>query len=287
MMAEYAQDAVELTPELVEFGSMLHKARNGQFESFTEGEREKFVLLTSIANEVLGAVREEFGDDQSPELVGRIVGFLAYEITVTALVAGVGSLVATPTGGAGIALFRSMAVVTTKLKKLGPLGIKIANAIETGALTAKIQKGLKAPKGARGPLSAWDGFDEALAGGPVRELTTNRIKVTGRGIDVVEHHIGRFGPDKANSVMVDRLRRIANGELTATAPDLNFYSHELREFVRYRRLGWKTSVPSDVDAMTDLWRQTHTGSLLDYGLPWQKRLSDPLLYHPDALKYLE
>jgi hypothetical protein len=87
--------------------------------------------------------------------------------------------------------------------------------------------------------------------------------------------------------MVERLRRIAKGELTPTAQDLNFYSHELREFVRYRRLGWANGVPSDLDAMTDLWRQTHTASLLDYNLPWQKRFSDSLLYHPDALQFVE
>ena len=143
------------------------------------------------------------------------------------------------------------------------------------------------PKGARGPATAWEGFDEALAGGPVRDLTTNQIKVTNRGIDVVEQHTSRFGTDKANSVMGDRLRRIANGEMTPTVQDLNFYSHELREFVRYRHLGWKNGVPSNLDTMTDLWRQTHTGSLLDYSLPWQNRFSVPLLYHPDALRFVE
>lgn len=83
--------------------------------------------------------------------------------------------------------------------------------------------------------------------------------------------------------MIDRLRRISNGELQATAQDLNFYSHELREFVRYRRLGWKNGVPGDSDAATNLWRQTHTGTLGDYNLPLH---ADELLYHPDALPLL-
>jgi hypothetical protein len=138
-------------------------------------------------------------------------------------------------------------------------------------------------KGGRGPATSWNGFDEALAGGTVRDLTTNRIKVTGRGIDVVEGHVSRFGPDSANSLMIDRLRRISRGELQATAQDLNFYSHELREFVRYRRLGWKNGVPADSDAAMNLWRQAHTGTLGDYNLPLH---ADELLYHPDALKLL-
>ena len=140
-----------------------------------------------------------------------------------------------------------------------------------------------APKGARGPATAWDGFDEALAGGPVRNLTTNRVKVTSRGIDVVERHLSRFGPDKANSMMVERLRKIANGEITPTAQDLNFYTHELREFVRYRRLGWADDVPANGEARRQLWLQTHSATLDDYGLPLRR---DDLLYHPDALSFI-
>ena len=83
--------------------------------------------------------------------------------------------------------------------------------------------------------------------------------------------------------MVDRLRRIAKGELTPTAQDLNFYSHELREFVRYRRLGWRNGVPVDGDARRQLWLQTHSATLDDYSLPLQR---DDLLYHPDALPFL-
>jgi len=134
-----------------------------------------------------------------------------------------------------------------------------------------------------GPATTWSGFDQALAGGPVRALTTSRIKVTAGGIDVVKRHISRFGPDKANSVMVDRLRRIARGELYPTAQDVNFYSHELREFVRYRQIGWADGVPVDSEAAMHLWRHTHSATLDDYGLPLR---CDDLLYHPDARRFL-
>jgi hypothetical protein len=117
----------------------------------------------------------------------------------------------------------------------------------------------------------------------VRDLTTNRIRVTDRGIAVVEQHTSRFGPDKANSVMIDRLKQIARGEIQPTAQDLNFYSHELRESTRYRGLGWRSGVPADSDAATNLWRQTHSATLDDYGLPLRR---DDILYHPDALPFI-
>jgi len=139
-----------------------------------------------------------------------------------------------------------------------------------------------APKGARGPISGRE-FDPTQAGGPVRHLGTDRIRVTDRGIDVVEQHISRFGADQANQVMVDRLRRIARGELTPTQHDLNFYSHELREFVRYRRQGFRTGAGDDYD----LWNNAHTGTLEDYRLPDFDADGNRTLYHPDAWPFFE
>ena len=136
---------------------------------------------------------------------------------------------------------------------------------------------------ARGLATAWSGFDEAVAGGPVRRLTTRRLQITGHGIAVVERHLSRFGPDQANRVMVARLHRIARGDLHPAAQDINFYAHELREFVRYRRGGWADGVPADSEAAMNLWRHTHSATLDDYGLPLR---CDDFLYHPEALALL-
>jgi hypothetical protein len=144
-------------------------------------------------------------------------------------------------------------------------------------------RGVDDPKGGRGQATAWDGWDEALAGGPVRDLATKNIEVTDRGIAVVEAHTSRFGPAEANGIMVDRLKRIARGGLQPAAQDLNFHSHELREYVRYRRLGWKHGVPADGDAARALWLQAHCAAIDDYGLPLG---SDDLIYHPDALPFI-
>ena len=66
------------------------------------------------------------------------------------------------------------------------------------------------------------------------------MQITNEEIDIVEQHVERFGPDKANQMMVNRIA--CNREQSLQAPtkyDVNFYTHELREFERYRNLGGK------------------------------------------------
>ncbi len=70
-------------------------------------------------------------------------------------------------------------------------------------------------------------FDPTQVGGPIRQLSTGRIRVTDRGIDAVGRHIVRFGNDETNQVMLNRLRDIARGEIERTQYDMNYYSHEL------------------------------------------------------------
>jgi len=116
-----------------------------------------------------------------------------------------------------------------------------------------------------------------MAGGPVRKLSTRRVRVTGRGINAVGRHVARFGPDRSNEAMIQRLREVVAGRLPPSPFDLNFYTHELREFVRYRRSGWPSGQPSDPDDAFDLWNHTHTAALEDYGLP-----ARGAIYHPDV-----
>ena len=63
----------------------------------------------------------------------------------------------------------------------------------------------------------------------------------------------------------------------AEQADLNFYTHELREYVRYRALGNVTGQPASTDAAYVLWNNVHTATLEDYGL------TDGALYHPSAV----
>jgi hypothetical protein len=139
------------------------------------------------------------------------------------------------------------------------------------------------PLGARGAFSTRE-FDPALAGGPLRELSADRILITERGVAVVEEHAARFGPDAANHYMIGRLRGIVNGEISPTAVDRNFYSHELREYVRYRRLGWKSGKPADTNASYNLWNNAHTATLEEYRIIGPNTNSQ--LYHPEAIKLM-
>jgi hypothetical protein len=135
------------------------------------------------------------------------------------------------------------------------------------------------PLGARGPYSGRE-FDPDLAGGPIRRLSAERVLVSHKGIEVVERHVARFGPDLLNGAMVRRLREIKAGRLSPTQYDLNYYTHELREFVRYRRRGWPTGQPPNPDDAFDLWNHTHTAALEDYRLPAKGEI-----YHPDVMPW--
>jgi hypothetical protein len=79
--------------------------------------------------------------------------------------------------------------------------------------------------------------------------------------------------------MVQRLRDIAAGKLKPTQADLNFYSHELRESIRYKRLGFLNGQPLDADAAYDLWNNAHTATLEDYLL----KEGRGVLYHPSVI----
>jgi hypothetical protein len=70
--------------------------------------------------------------------------------------------------------------------------------------------------------------------------------------------------------MIERLRSIVAGDVAVTVHDRAFYTHELREFVRYRRLrivGRGTY---------EEWDPPHSATLEEYGV------ENALLYHPDV-----
>lgn len=131
--------------------------------------------------------------------------------------------------------------------------------------------------GARGTVSGRP-FDPEKAGGPIENLTTDGVIITHEGIEIVEKHTSRFGDDPANAFMVNRLKKIVDGEITREQVDLNYYTHECREYKRYCNLGWETGTPADNIEAHELWNNTHTATLEDYKL--KGAVED--LYHPDA-----
>lgn len=114
----------------------------------------------------------------------------------------------------------------------------------------------------------------------MRSLRAEQIRITERGIEVVEEHLARFGADRGNQVMLDRLRRIAKGELEATPQDRNFYAHELRESVRFRQAG----IPEGEPAPTyEQYQQCHRAPCADYGIEGRR----DELYTPEARAEIE
>lgn len=121
-------------------------------------------------------------------------------------------------------------------------------------------------------------FNPAKAGGSILDLDWTKATVTKAGIKRVKLHIGRFSPSDANAIMVDRLKKILQGKLVITATDKRFYTHELRELERFRKLGVADGInPNDEGA---IWNSTHAATLEDYKLK-----DDPeLLYTPEAME---
>lgn len=130
--------------------------------------------------------------------------------------------------------------------------------------------------GARGSVSGRP-FDPDKAGGLIENLTTDGVVIDQSGIATVEKHISRFDHDPANDVMISRLKKISNGEMASEQVDLNYYTHECREFERYCNLGWESGEPDGIEGY-DLWNNAHTATLEDF------KITNDDLFHPDALK---
>jgi hypothetical protein len=111
---------------------------------------------------------------------------------------------------------------------------------------------------------------------PLQRLFTEGVKITPEGVAKVKEHVERFDPYVPNERMLDRLNKILRGIIPPTSYDVDFYTHELREFQHYESLGYKVGIPDDPDLAQDLWNNTHTATLEEYGL------ADKDLYHPTA-----
>lgn len=116
------------------------------------------------------------------------------------------------------------------------------------------------------------------SGGPIEKLDWREATITQAGIDLARLHTSRLDPSDANEVMLDRLTKILQGSIEATDTDKRFYTHEIRELERYRRLGIADNINPGIE--TGTWNNTHTATLEDYGLS-----SDfELLYTPEAVE---
>ncbi|WP_448110328.1 S-type pyocin domain-containing protein [Pseudomonas lini] len=120
-------------------------------------------------------------------------------------------------------------------------------------------------------------FNPEQIGGPTLDLKWTPAIASQEGVNIVELHTSKFPPSDANKVMIDRLHKVLRGELEMTDTDKRFYTHEIREFERFKALGYgDTEMP---DAGSSVWNNVHTATLEDFKLK-----DDPsLLYTPEAL----
>jgi hypothetical protein len=122
-------------------------------------------------------------------------------------------------------------------------------------------------------------FNPSKAGGKILNLSYQNVKITDKGVALVEAHVRRFNPvGEAELKMVERLRSIATQTLVAEPVDLRFYTHELREYLRYKKLGYPTGQPTNPDDAYELWNNAHTATLEDYKL----KEGFGVLFHPSV-----
>jgi hypothetical protein len=126
-------------------------------------------------------------------------------------------------------------------------------------------------------------FNSSKAGGKILNLSYQNVKITDQGVVLVEAHVRRFNPvGEAELRMVERLRSIATETLVAEPVDLRFYTHELREYLRYKKLGYPTGQPTNPDDAYELWNNAHTATLEDYKL----KEGFGVLFHPSVEDFL-
>ena len=96
------------------------------------------------------------------------------------------------------------------------------------------------------------------------------------GIDLSKHSFHIHCQDKQGNLllrMIGRLKKIANGEIPLEQVDLNYYTHECREYERYCNLGWESGEPDGIEGY-DLWNNAHTATLEDF------KITNDDLFHP-------
>lgn len=120
-------------------------------------------------------------------------------------------------------------------------------------------------------------FNPDQVGGEILSLQWASANISTKGTDIVKLHISKFTQSDANDVMLSRLERIARGELEATDTDKRFYTHELREFERFKALGFSDT--QSPDAGSPIWNNVHTATLEDF----QLKDDHTLLYTSEAL----
>ncbi|CAI9680502.1 hypothetical protein [Elizabethkingia anophelis] len=121
-------------------------------------------------------------------------------------------------------------------------------------------------------------FNPDKAGGFILDLSWENAEITKDGIDIVKKHLDRFEDVVANRKMIKRLEDIETGKLEITDWDKRFYTHEKREYERYRDLGYENI--KHINIPEEIYNNAHSATLEDYKLFEFDKDNKRNLYHP-------
>jgi len=123
-------------------------------------------------------------------------------------------------------------------------------------------------------------FNPKKAGGEILNLSWSNAKITKEGIEIVKKHLSRFEDIAANRKMIERLEKIESGKLQVSDWDKQFFTHETREFERYKELGFENTkndlIPDEV------YNNAHSATLEDYKIYELDKNGKRQLYHPEV-----
>ncbi|MCL1654342.1 Uncharacterised protein [Elizabethkingia miricola] len=95
--------------------------------------------------------------------------------------------------------------------------------------------------------------------------------------------MNRLEYDEWNIKMIERIEKIEEGKIPITDFDKRFYTHETREFERYKNLGYENTSFNKIP--DEVWDNAHAATLEDYKLYEKMRYKDSEIYslfHPDV-----
>ena len=120
-------------------------------------------------------------------------------------------------------------------------------------------------------------FDINNCGGKIVNLTWKDAKITKEGIETVKKHLSRFETVTANKKMISRLEKIKRREIAISDWDKKFYTHEIREYERYKAMGIKDGVNIE-----EHYNNLHTATLEDFKLAEFDENGIDNIYHPEV-----
>lgn len=120
-------------------------------------------------------------------------------------------------------------------------------------------------------------FKPQKSGGRILNLSWKNAEITKEGIEIVKRHLSRFDDVTANRKMIARLEKIEKKEIPITDWDKRYYTHELREYERYKKIGVKDGIN-----LEEIYNDAHTATLEDYKISEYDNNGKDNIYHPDV-----